>query len=196
MAQKNSWRHIFAIPINSEEKINCTKLEAINNQRIECGGLEWNIYFHRGQTWSSSKQKLFLAVFPINNYQGNVLPRNYTMRYTVTAKLMSRRTDSVTINRGMASTQHEWTAQYDPAKHRSVSADYKNKELLPFTKKDLIDDFCDDGEDYFYLQISIRTVYKRDKETRSKCSGILGAILLQFESEVAKDFASQWTCYK
>ena len=114
----------------------------------------------------------------------------------MTAKLISRRTDQLDEDDekvvSLPSTQHRWTISYNNNDNASACKEdeARHKEELPFSERDLVQYFCDDGEEYFYMQITIRTEFRRHPDTQSRYNGILGAILLQSETEMENQRAS------
>jgi len=188
-----------------------TKLATSNNRRIMCGGLQWDIYIHPNQGESSCE--FALSVFPVKTSPNDAIPDNYRLRYTVTAAVNARRAvrDRDCHDRDdhkAALLDTEWSREiedivYDaqPADSHSAALngaghlprdatttapqiDWRSTmERLTFSTQDLRASNVDD-EDYFDLEVSIRTEFIRKQNKRSQYHGVVGAILLQSEAKI------------
>jgi len=188
-----------------------TKLAPTNNRRIVCGGLQWDIYIHPNQGESSCE--FALSVFPVKTSPNDAIPENYRLRYAVTAAVKSNSRRDGANDRDDHKSAHsnldsEWTREiedivYDaqPADSHALalagqgqqSTENANKpqidwrstmERLSFSTQDLLASNIDD-EDYFDLEIAIRTEFVRKAAKRSAYHGVVGAILLQSEATIA-----------
>jgi len=216
IASRNTWKHTFSIPVECGKRgahgngdmglfsdPHLTKLSTGNNRRIVCGGLQWDIYIHPNQGESSCE--FALSVFPVKTSTEDEIPDNYRLRYTVTAALSSRvvsdRRSSIDRDDFKASQlDSEWSRTIEEVVYDAQPADAgvpqdassapqidwrATMERLSFSTQDLLHSHVDD-EDYFDLEVSIRTEFVRKNAKRSQYTGVLGAILLQSEAKLAQ----------
>ena len=176
-------------------------LEMSNKEPIYCGGLQWILTVHPNQ---EQPNRFSLSVCPINQCSDDfykTLRHYYSLQYTVTTEVISRS--------AVFPTKHQWTRQIDQVFTNMVSddephdeskeesdcedlydlslIDWKSQmELFPLSVNDLVNEYCGDKDDFFYLEISIQTKFIKNNITGKFPSylGVFGAILLQSETEI------------
>lgn len=199
--QKNSWSHPFSIPIEAGNpnavnenpelqlwsNVHIIRLRT-NNRRINCGGLQWDIYIHPNQ--GENSQEYSLSVFPVKNNANDKLPPNYKLQYKVKTSLNAIKTGDDRNNddeKCMNKFDNEWVREIneiiydanpgDIAGSSNSQIEWKSvMERLSFNKRDLYQ--CGLDDDYFNLYISIQTKFIRNPTKRSTYHGVLGAILV------------------
>jgi len=179
-----------------------TQLKTQNNRRIVCGGLQWDIYIHPNQ--GENHKEFALSVFPVKNSVDDVLPENYKLKYQVIASLnlRSERGDDQKAD-GHARFDTQWVREIDDIiydANPTAMADsnqqhekaFKVPEIqwkatmqrLAFSTDDLYNNHLDEDNDYFTLQVSIRTQFIKKPSKRYQYFGVVGAILLQSEAKL------------
>ena len=176
-------------------------LEMSNKESIYCGGLQWILTVHPNQ---EQPNRFSLSVCPINQCSDDfykTLRNCYSLQYTVTTEVISRS--------AVFPTKHQWTRQIDQVFTNMVSDDKPHEEskeesdcedlddlslidwksqmeLFPLSVNDLMDEYCGDKDDFFYLEISIQTKFIKNSSTSKFPSylGVFGALLLQSETEI------------